>query len=60
MINPKILFEEKSDQLPSEAIEVLKILDELEDFTLKLKDQLLLELTPEEMSSIKLKLDHIL
>jgi hypothetical protein len=60
MINPNILTKEKIDQLPSEAVELLRILDELENFTLELREKLASELNPEEVSSIKLKLDKVL
>jgi hypothetical protein len=59
MINPNILIKEKIDQLPLEAVEVLKVLDELENFTLELRERLALELNPEEINSIKLKLDKV-
>jgi hypothetical protein len=59
MINPNIVIKEKRDQLPSEAFEVLEILNELENFTLELREKLALELNPQETSSIKLKLDKI-
>ena len=60
MINLNISVKQRVDQLPSEAIETLKILDELESFTLELREKLVLELNPKETGSIKLKLDKIL
>ncbi len=59
MINPNILIKEKIDQLPLEAVEVLRVLDELENFTLELREKLASELNPEEINSIKLKLDKV-
>ncbi len=59
MINPNILIKEKWEHLPSEAVEVLEILDELENFTLELREKLAFEINPEEINSIKLKLDKI-
>jgi hypothetical protein len=59
MINSNILIKEKIEQLPLEAVEVLAVLDELENFTLELREKLALALNPEEINSIKLKLDKI-
>lgn len=59
MINQNALVKEKLDYLPSEAIEAIKILDELEKFTIGLRDNLLLELNSKEADPIKLKLDKI-
>jgi hypothetical protein len=59
MINPNILIKEKMGQLPLEAVETLGILDELENFTLELREKLASELNPEEVNSIKLKLDKV-
>lgn len=59
MINQNILAKEKLNYLPSEAVKLVQVLDELESFTIKLRDELVCELSSKEADPIKLKLDKI-
>ena len=58
-LNLAVLEQNDSNQLPSEAVQVLKILEQIENHTIKLRNQLMAELKENQQGSIKLELDHI-
>ena len=60
MQNPNVKEQQSIDtsDLPAEAVQALKILDELENFTAELRKKLMAELKPGG-NVIRLKLDNV-
>ncbi len=58
MKNTNLLPQELENHLPKEAMQVLKILDELENFTAELRKKVISELKTNN-NSVHLKLDEM-